>query len=224
MAESEEDRHLKMAGEFDCLPEPLPTLRHSTSHVMAQAVKQLFPDVRWPSAPPSRTASTTTSPRPRPFTPEDLEKIEARMREIVEEGPALRPRGLAARAGHPLVRGARRALQGGDPARPRRADGVRVQAGRLPRPLPRAPRGLHGRDQGLQAPLVLRRLLARGREEPDAPAHLRDGLAHPGGPGQASLAAGGGEEARPPQARPRARPLRLPRRRRPARRSGCPTA
>jgi len=47
MAESsEEARHLEFAGEFDCLPEPLPTLRHSTSHVMAQAVKRLFPEVK----------------------------------------------------------------------------------------------------------------------------------------------------------------------------------
>ena len=46
MAESEEERHLKLTGEFDCDPTPLSTLRHSTSHVMAQAVKRLFPDVK----------------------------------------------------------------------------------------------------------------------------------------------------------------------------------
>jgi threonyl-tRNA synthetase len=58
MAESsEEARHLEFAGEFDCLPEPLPTLRHSTSHVMAQAVKRLFPEVKVASVPPSRTGS-----------------------------------------------------------------------------------------------------------------------------------------------------------------------
>src|SRR5437868_3803664 len=46
MAESEEDRHLSFTGGFDCDPSPLPTLRHSASHVMAQAVKRLFPDVK----------------------------------------------------------------------------------------------------------------------------------------------------------------------------------
>ena len=46
MAEAEEDRHLRLTGEFDCDPTPLSTLRHSTSHVMAQAVKRLFPEVK----------------------------------------------------------------------------------------------------------------------------------------------------------------------------------
>jgi len=85
MAESEEDRHLKMAGEFDCLPEPLPTLRHSTSHVMAQAVKQLFPDVRVAIGPAIEDGFYYDFARATPFTPEDLEKIEARMREIVKQ-------------------------------------------------------------------------------------------------------------------------------------------
>ena len=61
MADAEEARHLNLAGEFDCDPEPLPTLRHSTSHVMAQAVKRLFPEVKVAIGPRSRTASTTTS-------------------------------------------------------------------------------------------------------------------------------------------------------------------
>jgi threonyl-tRNA synthetase len=85
MAESEEDRHLKMAGEFDCLPEPLPTLRHSTSHVMAQAVKQLFPDVRVAIGPAIEDGFYYDFARATPFTPEDLEKIETRMREIVKQ-------------------------------------------------------------------------------------------------------------------------------------------
>ena len=85
MAEFEEDRHLKMAGEFDCLPEPLPTLRHSTSHVMAQAVKQLFPDVRVAIGPAIEDGFYYDFARATPFTPEDLEKIETRMREIVKQ-------------------------------------------------------------------------------------------------------------------------------------------
>ena len=85
MAESEEDRHLKLAGEFDCLPEPLPTLRHSTSHVMAQAVKQLFPEVRVAIGPAIEDGFYYDFARATPFTPEDLEKIETRMREIVKQ-------------------------------------------------------------------------------------------------------------------------------------------
>jgi len=84
MAESEEDRHLKLAGEFDCLPEPLPTLRHSTSHVMAQAVTQLFPEVRVAIGPAIADGFYYDFLKATPFTPEELERVEARMREIVK--------------------------------------------------------------------------------------------------------------------------------------------
>ncbi|MEK7445966.1 MAG: threonine--tRNA ligase [candidate division NC10 bacterium] len=84
MAEQEEDRHLTLAGELDCIPEPLPTLRHSTSHVMAQAVKQLFPEVRVAIGPAIADGFYYDFRRATPFTPEDLERIEARMRELVK--------------------------------------------------------------------------------------------------------------------------------------------
>jgi threonyl-tRNA synthetase len=83
MAESEEDRHLKLAGEFDCLPEPLPTLRHSTSHVMAQAVRQIFPDVKVAIGPAIEDGFYYDFQKATPFTPEDLERVEAGMRKIV---------------------------------------------------------------------------------------------------------------------------------------------
>ena len=224
MAESEEDRHLKLAGEFDCVPEPLPTLRHSTSHVMAQAVKQLFPEVRVAIGPAIEDGFYYDFAKPAPFTPEELEKIEARMREIVKKDlPFVREE-------WPREQAIRWFEEHGEPFKVEILRGLDVptvsvlQAGRFPRPLPRAARGLHRRDQGLQAPLLLGRLLARGREEPDAPAHLRDGLAHAGGAGQASLAARRGEEARPPQARTRAGSLRLLRRRPRRAASGCRAA
>jgi len=84
MAESEEDRHLKFAGEFDCVPEPLPTLRHSTSHVMAQAVKRLFPEVKVSIGPAIEDGFYYDFLKPTPFTPEDLARIEEVMREIIE--------------------------------------------------------------------------------------------------------------------------------------------
>src|SRR2546426_8637779 len=70
---------------------------------------------------------------------------------------------------------------------------------------------LDGRGEALQAPRVLGRLLARRRAEPDAPADLRHGVALAGGARASRLAPGGGEEARPPQARARARSLYLQR-------------
>ena len=66
--------------EFDCLPEPLPTLRHSTSHVMAQAVKRLFPQVKVAIGPAIEDGFYYDFSKDTPFTPEDLERIEARMR------------------------------------------------------------------------------------------------------------------------------------------------
>src|SRR6478672_11786261 len=85
MADAEEEaRHLSMAGEFDCLPEPLPTLRHSTSHVMAQAVKRLFPEVKVAIGPAIEDGFYYDFLKATPFTPEDLERIERVMREIVK--------------------------------------------------------------------------------------------------------------------------------------------
>src|SRR5205807_1761585 len=83
MAESEEDRHLSFTGGFDCDPSPLPTLRHSASHVMAQAVKRLFPDVKLAIGPAIEDGFYYDFAKPDPFTPEDLAKIEALMHELV---------------------------------------------------------------------------------------------------------------------------------------------
>src|SRR5678815_186321 len=85
MADAEEEaRHLSMAGEFDCLPEPLPTLRHSTSHVMAQAVKRLFPDVKVAIGPAIEDGFYYDFLKAEPFSPEDPARIEDVMREIVK--------------------------------------------------------------------------------------------------------------------------------------------
>ncbi len=84
MAESEEDRHLKLTGEFDCDPTPLSTLRHSTSHVMAQAVKRLFPDVKVAIGPAIEDGFYYDFARGEPFTPEDLARIESVMADIVK--------------------------------------------------------------------------------------------------------------------------------------------
>ncbi len=83
MVQSEEDRHLNFAGEFDCAPEPLPMLRHSCAHVMAQAVKQLFPEVKLAIGPAIEDGFYYDFAKPEPFTVEDLQRIEQRVREIV---------------------------------------------------------------------------------------------------------------------------------------------
>jgi threonyl-tRNA synthetase len=84
MADAVEERHLKLTGEFDCDATPLATLRHSTSHVMAQAVKRLWPDVKVAIGPSIEDGFYYDFAKAEPFTPHDLEKIEGVMREIVK--------------------------------------------------------------------------------------------------------------------------------------------
>ncbi|PYN18594.1 MAG: threonine--tRNA ligase, partial [Candidatus Rokuibacteriota bacterium] len=84
MTVSEEDRHLRLTGEFDCDATPLATLRHSTSHVMAQAVKRLFPEVKVAIGPAIEDGFYYDFFKAEPFTPEDLARIEDEMRSIAK--------------------------------------------------------------------------------------------------------------------------------------------
>ncbi|PYP90176.1 MAG: threonine--tRNA ligase [Blastocatellia bacterium AA13] len=59
-------------------------LRHSTSHIMASAVQQIFPDVKFGIGPPIKNGFYYDMQLPRALTPEDLEEIERRMREIIK--------------------------------------------------------------------------------------------------------------------------------------------
>ncbi len=66
-------------------------IRHSAAHVMAQAVLEMFPEAKIAIGPPIEHGFYYDFDLPRPLTPEDLERIEARMREII-------------RGNHPFVR------------------------------------------------------------------------------------------------------------------------
>ncbi len=61
-------------------------LRHSTAHVMAQAVQDLFPDAKLGIGPPITDGFYYDFDVETPFNPADLEKIETRMRKIIKEG------------------------------------------------------------------------------------------------------------------------------------------
>ncbi|MBQ3022714.1 MAG: threonine--tRNA ligase [Clostridia bacterium] len=63
----------------------LQVLRHSASHVMAQAVKRLFPEVKLAIGPAIDDGFYYDFDTPAPFTAEDLEKIEAEMKKIAKE-------------------------------------------------------------------------------------------------------------------------------------------
>jgi threonyl-tRNA synthetase len=67
-------------------PEGLSIVRHSTAHVLAQAVQRHFPSARLGIGPPIDNGFYYDFDVDRPFTPEDLELLEATMAEIVAEG------------------------------------------------------------------------------------------------------------------------------------------
>jgi threonyl-tRNA synthetase len=62
----------------------LELLRHDAAHVMAQAVQELYPDTQVTIGPAIEDGFYYDFARGEPFTPDDLEKIEARMHEIVK--------------------------------------------------------------------------------------------------------------------------------------------
>src|SRR6185312_9854976 len=64
--------------------EALELLRHDAAHVMAEAVKELYPETQVTFGPATDTGFYYDFARDQPFTPEDLDKIEKRMHEVVD--------------------------------------------------------------------------------------------------------------------------------------------
>lgn len=73
-------------------PEGLAVLRHSTAHVMAQAVQQIFSQTRLGIGPPIKDGFYYDFDPQEPFNPDDLEKIESAMRKIIKEGQRFKRR------------------------------------------------------------------------------------------------------------------------------------
>lgn len=69
-------------------PRALDVLRHSTAHVLATAVRQLFPDANIGFGPAIADGFYYDFEVAQPFTPQDLERIEGRMREVAQQGHA----------------------------------------------------------------------------------------------------------------------------------------
>ena len=84
-----QDARVELLTDED--PAALDVLRHSTAHVLATAVRQLFPEAHIGFGPPIEDGFYYDFEVPRPFTPDDLAAIEARMQEVVA-------------ADHPFVR------------------------------------------------------------------------------------------------------------------------
>jgi threonyl-tRNA synthetase len=76
-------------------PDGRAILRHSTAHVMAQAVQELHPDARLGIGPPIENGFYYDFDVEVPFTPEDLAAVEKRMQQIVKEGQSFVRREVA---------------------------------------------------------------------------------------------------------------------------------
>ena len=72
--------------------EGLSVLRHSTAHVLAQAVQQVFPGTKLGIGPPITDGFYYDFDPEKPFTPEDLLKLESAMKKIIKDGQRFRRR------------------------------------------------------------------------------------------------------------------------------------
>jgi threonyl-tRNA synthetase len=79
----EKDTDLRILTDRD--PEALEVYRHSSAHLLAAAVLELFPETKLGHGPATESGFFYDFYRPTPFTPEDLEKIEKKMQELVQQ-------------------------------------------------------------------------------------------------------------------------------------------
>ena len=199
----------------------LAVLRHSTAHVLAQAVQQINPKARLGIGPPVRDGFYYDFDVETPFTPDDVKALEKAMQRIINEGQTFSRRavtddearaeladepykleliGLKGGAAESAAEGASAEVGGGELTI---YDNLRKDGSLAWKDLCRGPHlPTHQADrQLLQADAHRRRVLAGQREEPAAAAGLRHRVAEQGRPEGLPRAAGRGRAARPPQAR-----------------------
>ena len=131
-------------------PDALAVLRHSAAHLLAEAVRRLYPGVKIAIGPPIENGFYYDFEFPAPISEDDLERIEAEVRRELAEGRVVDARGDLGRRGPRALRGRGRAVQG-RARRHRRGRDLALHAGRLHRPLPRPAPAELGADQGVQA-------------------------------------------------------------------------
>ena len=96
-------RDLETALKADATVAPVPAdsdqgrevLRHSVAHIMAQAVTDLFPEAKFAIGPPITDGFYYDFDVQTPFTPDDMQRIEDRMHEIIRENQSFRRRELS---------------------------------------------------------------------------------------------------------------------------------
>src|SRR4029077_2225351 len=79
----EKDTDLRLLKDKD--PEALEVYRHSSAHLLAAAVLELFPETNLGHGPATESGFFYDFYRPTPVTPEDLERIEKKMQELVQQ-------------------------------------------------------------------------------------------------------------------------------------------
>jgi threonyl-tRNA synthetase len=79
----EKDTDLRILTDKD--PEALEVYRHSSAHLLAAAVLELFPETKLGHGPATESGFFYDFYRPTPFTPDDLEKIEKKMQELAQQ-------------------------------------------------------------------------------------------------------------------------------------------
>ncbi len=79
----EKDTDLRILTEKD--PEALQVYRHSSAHLLAAAVLELFPETKLGHGPATESGFFYDFYRPTPFTPEDIEKIEKKMQDLAQQ-------------------------------------------------------------------------------------------------------------------------------------------
>ena len=196
------------SGETKPADSPIEIYRHSSAHLLAAAVTELFPEAQCGIGPPTDDGFFYDFLVRRPFTPEDLAAIEKKMAHIVKQNRPIekklipKPEALElfARKGQTL-----------------KCELIREKAGRagpvlhdggvhrlLPGPAPAVDQEIKAFKLKPQPAAVV--LEGQGRQPGDA-AHLRVRVLHEGRAGRAPPEARRGQAPRPPQAGPRARPL-----------------
>ncbi len=158
-ASIDQDATLSIVTDKD--PEGLEIIRHSTAHLLANAVQELFPDAQVTIGPVIENGFYYDFAYKRPFSTDDLAAIEKRMAEISAKDLKVHRRVLPRDEAVAHFKKIGEHLQGRD----HRGDSARgidqpIWPGRLGGPVPGPARSQHRQAQGLQIDEGGRRLLA----------------------------------------------------------------
>jgi len=191
----------------------LEVIRHSTAHLLAQAVKALYPDAQVTIGPVIEDGFYYDFAYKRGFAEEDLRAIEAKMQEIAKQD--LRYHGACCHATRrlPISVAWARSTRPKSSRTFRRANRSHSIARANSRSVPRAACPLHRQAQGLPAHEGCRRLLERRFTQRDAATHLRTAWGDKKTLDAYLASPGGGREARSPQDSARPSPFSICRKR-----------